>query len=73
MGPMQPAAWRIWTALGLVYVFWGSTYLGIRYLVDGGLPPLLTAGVRYLLATLLLVSDAGRDAGRRARRPGRPR
>ena len=54
MGLMHPAPWRIWTALGLVYVFWGSTYLGIRYLVDGGLPPLLSAGVRSLLAGLLL-------------------
>ena len=63
---MKPAAWRIWTALGLVYVFWGSTYLGIRYLVDGGLPPLLTAGVRYLLATLLLAAYLAVRRGRAA-------
>ena len=50
---MPPAPWKIWTALGLVYVFWGSTYLGIRYAVDGN-PPLLVAGVRSLVAALLL-------------------
>lgn len=50
---MPIASWRIWTALGLVYVFWGSTYLGIRYAVDGN-PPLLVAGVRSLVAALLL-------------------
>lgn len=59
MDLMHPAAWRIWTALGLVYVFWGSTYLGIRYLVDSGLPPLLSAGVRSLLAGLLLAAYLG--------------
>ena len=65
-------AWRIWTALGLVYVFWGSTYLGIRYVVDGGLPPLLTAGVRSLAAGLLLAAylavRRGRGAFRATRR-----
>ncbi len=50
---MPPAPWKLWTALGLVYVFWGSTYLGIRYAVDGN-PPLLMAGVRSLVAAGLL-------------------
>jgi drug/metabolite transporter (DMT)-like permease len=50
---MPIASWRIWTALGLVYVFWGSTYLAIRYAVDGN-PPLLVAGVRSVVAALLL-------------------
>lgn len=50
---MPPQPWKIWTALGLVYVFWGSTYLAIRYAVDGN-PPLLVAGVRSLVAAALL-------------------
>ena len=39
----------VWTCLGIVYVVWGSTYLGIR-VVDETMPPLLTSGVRFLLA-----------------------
>ena len=48
--------WRTWTALGAVYVIWGSTYLGIRYAVDGGLPPLLAAGARHAVAAVLLAT-----------------
>lgn len=40
-------------ALGLVYVIWGSTYLAIRF-ADATLPPLLMAGVRFLIAGALL-------------------
>ena len=46
---------RTWTALALVYVVWGSTYLGIRYVVES-LPPLLTASVRFVVASALLVA-----------------
>ena len=52
---MSPAPWKTWTALGLVYVVWGSTYLAIRYVVVG-LPPLLTAGTRFLLASALIAT-----------------
>lgn len=45
--------WKVWTALAAVDVIWGSTYLAIAYVVDG-LPPLLTASARFLLAALLL-------------------
>jgi drug/metabolite transporter (DMT)-like permease len=41
----------------LVCVFWGSTYLAIRIGV-GELPPFLFAGVRFLLAGLLLLGGA---------------
>ena len=50
---MTPAAWKTWTALGLVYVVWGSTYLAIHYVVVG-LPPLLTAAARFGVASVLL-------------------
>jgi drug/metabolite transporter (DMT)-like permease len=55
-----------WIALGVVYLVWGSTYLAIRVGV-GHLPPLLFAGVRYVIAGALLYPIARRTAsGRRA-------
>lgn len=59
--PVAPAAvasppeWQVWTALGLVYVVWGSTYLAIRYTVES-LPPLLSAAGRFAVAGLVLAS-----------------
>lgn len=49
------APWKIWTALGLVYVFWGSTYLGIKYVIET-LPPLLSAGLRFTVAGGLMAA-----------------
>lgn len=42
---------RVQIALGLlaVYLIWGSTYLGIRFGLEG-FPPLLMAGIRFLCA-----------------------
>jgi drug/metabolite transporter (DMT)-like permease len=45
---------RIWVALLAVYIVWGSTYLAIRYMVEE-LPPFLSAGVRFLIAGLILL------------------
>ena len=42
-------AWQVWTALSIVYVVWGTTYLAIRVVVET-IPPLLSAGVRFLIA-----------------------
>ncbi len=50
-----------WIALGVVYVVWGSTYLAIRVGV-GHLPPLLLAGIRYMIAGALLYPIARRAA-----------
>ena len=50
-----PPGWQVWTALGLVYVVWGSTYLAIRYVVTS-MPPLLTAATRFSLAALVLAT-----------------
>jgi len=44
---------NVWFALGIVYVVWGSTYLAIAIAVQT-LPPLLYAGLRFLLAGVLL-------------------
>lgn len=44
---------QVAAALLAVYIIWGSTYLAIRFAIET-LPPLLMAGVRFLLAGLLL-------------------
>jgi drug/metabolite transporter (DMT)-like permease len=44
---------RIWAALIVVYIVWGSTYLAIR-VADRTIPPFLMAGVRFLVAGSLL-------------------
>ena len=46
---------RLWVALAIVYVVWGSTYLGIKLAVRT-LPPLLTAGTRFLAAAAILAA-----------------
>lgn len=46
-------AWMVWTALWTVYIVWGSTYLAIRVAVET-LPPFLAAGVRFLVAGVLM-------------------
>ena len=60
-----PPTWKLWTALGIVYVVWGSTYLAIRYVVES-LPPLLSASVRFSLASLVLATYLVARRGRRA-------
>lgn len=44
-------------AFAVVYLIWGSTYLGIRYAVES-IPPFLMAGARHLAAGLLLFAFA---------------
>ena len=48
-----PTRWQIATAFASIYVFWGSTYLGIRLAVET-LPPFSMAGARALAAGALL-------------------
>ena len=45
---------RVALALAAVYLVWGSTYLGIRFALEGGWPPLLMAGIRHIIAGGLL-------------------
>lgn len=45
---------RVWVALALVYVIWGSTYLAIQYIVADKVPPLLAMSMRFLLAGTIL-------------------
>jgi drug/metabolite transporter (DMT)-like permease len=49
-----PHGLAIALALAAVYVIWGSTYLGIRFALEGGYPPLLMAGGRFLFAGVLM-------------------
>jgi drug/metabolite transporter (DMT)-like permease len=41
--------WLVWLALATIYVVWGSTYLGIRVVVET-MPPLISGGVRFMAA-----------------------
>jgi drug/metabolite transporter (DMT)-like permease len=52
-------------AFALVYVFWGSTYLGIRVAVER-VPPILLAGVRFTVSGSLLLAFCALS-GRRVR------
>ncbi len=44
----------IWVAIAILYVVWGSTYLGIRIAVET-IPPFLLAGARFGLAGLVII------------------
>jgi len=62
--------WSVVLAFGLVYVFWGSTYLGIAIAVEH-IPPALMCATRFLIAgTLMLAYCAlrGRPIAYSARR-----
>lgn len=59
-----------WIALGVVYLAWGLTYLAIRVGVEH-LPPLMLAGIRYVVAGALLYPVALRaGVSRRGSAPG---
>ncbi|MGE5226042.1 MAG: EamA family transporter [Planctomycetaceae bacterium] len=46
---------HVWIALVVVYVVWGSTYLGIKVAVET-IPPLFAAGTRFVAAAALLAA-----------------
>src|SRR3546814_1345731 len=48
------SALAVAVALAVLYVVWGSTYMGIRFALEGGWPPLLMAGIRFLVAGSVL-------------------
>ncbi|WP_435058691.1 EamA family transporter [Streptomyces sp. bgisy060] len=53
--PARRITGAVWAALSIVYVVWGSTYLGIRIVVET-LPPFLSGGTRFVTAGLLLAA-----------------
>jgi drug/metabolite transporter (DMT)-like permease len=55
---------RGWIAVWTVYLVWGSTYLAIRVVVHptsgAGLPPLLAAGARFVIAGAVMLALTAR-------------
>jgi drug/metabolite transporter (DMT)-like permease len=49
----QPRAWKVLLAFAIIYFVWGSTFLAIRVGVRE-VPPFLLAGLRFLVAGLVL-------------------
>jgi drug/metabolite transporter (DMT)-like permease len=58
----------IWGPLLAVYLIWGTTYLGIR-VVNETMPPLLSAGSRFVIAGAALYAWAIRRGDREGDRP----
>ncbi|HEX5017565.1 MAG TPA: EamA family transporter [Actinomycetes bacterium] len=59
----------LWTALGIVYIVWGSTYLGIRVVVEvAQQPPLFPTGLRFVIAGCVLATAVAIHRGWRALR-----
>lgn len=56
MSSSAPSAARVALALAAVYVIWGSTYLAIRFALEGGFPPFLLGGIRFLVAGGLMLA-----------------
>jgi drug/metabolite transporter (DMT)-like permease len=53
--PAAPAALKVVVALLSLYLIWGSTYLGIRFALEGGYPALsVVSGARMLFAGLAM-------------------
>ncbi|MEU4509205.1 EamA family transporter [Nonomuraea wenchangensis] len=48
-----PRPLMVWGALAIVYVVWGSTYLGIKIAIET-MPPMLSGSLRFVVAALLL-------------------
>src|ERR1700735_1905424 len=51
----RPRPWMVILAFGLVYLFWGSTYLGIDIAVQT-IPPALMCGVRFSIAGTIMLA-----------------
>lgn len=51
----HPNRWIVILAFGLVYLFWGSTYLAIDIAVQT-IPPALMCGLRFLVAGIVMLA-----------------
>ena len=65
MTASSPSHWKIVLAFGLVYVFWGSTYLGIGIAVEQ-IPPAYMCAVRFSIAGFVMLAYCA-AAGRQIR------
>ena len=54
----HPSRWKVILAFGLVYLFWGSTYLAIDIAVQT-IPPALMCGVRFSIAGVVMLAVCG--------------
>ncbi len=62
--------WKVWSALWVVYIVWGSTYLAIALMVET-MPPLLAAGSRFTAVGLILLPILAWRRGAGVWRPSR--
>lgn len=53
--PQRDHGWKVVLAFGLVYVFWGSTYLAIGITSAEGIPPFVMCALRFLIAGPLML------------------
>jgi drug/metabolite transporter (DMT)-like permease len=53
--PFTAPAAAVWTAILILYVVWGSTYLGIRIAIET-IPPFVMAAARFLLAGAIMLA-----------------
>lgn len=60
----------VWTAILILYVVWGSTYLGIRVAVDT-IPPFVMAAVRFAIAGTVMLGAVALFRRDTATRPTR--
>ena len=49
----EAPGWQVWAALLIVYVVWGSTYLGVRVVVET-MPALISGGIRFAICAVLM-------------------
>src|ERR1700740_448888 len=55
---LKPRAWQVLLAFAIIYFVWGSTFLAIRVGVRE-VPPFLLAGMRFLVAGIVLYAWMG--------------
>src|SRR5437588_4116993 len=58
-----PSSWTLGGAFAVIYLVWGSTFLGIRVAVET-LPPFSMAAVRFLVSGLILLAASRRTRPR---------
>ena len=65
MSSASPSRWKVILAFGLVYLFWGSTYLGIGIAVEQ-IPPGVMCAARFSVAGIVMLAYCA-ITGRRIR------
>jgi drug/metabolite transporter (DMT)-like permease len=65
-----PSSARIWAGIWVIYIVWGSTYLGIAVAIES-IPPFLMAAIRFAIAGAILLGWTMLREGRTWRPPSR--